>query len=67
MTNSEVNISMAMGVIKIFGTNVLYLTVLYKLTTMNVFFHLSVGVADILSIGLSDQYNSLLLTDFSYL
>ena len=32
---------------------------------MNVFFDLSVGVAEILSMGLSDRYDSFLWTDFS--
>ena len=34
---------------------------------MNLFFHLSVGVAEILSAGLSDEYYSFLWTNFSYL
>ena len=40
-----------MGVLKIFGTKALYFTMLYKLTKMNVFFDLSLGVAEILFVG----------------
>ena len=46
---------MALGVLKIFGTKVSYFTMLYELK-MNVFIHLSVRVAEILSVGLSDRY-----------
>ena len=49
---------MAMGVLKIFGTKDLYFTMLYELAKMNVFFHLSLEVAEIFSVGLTDQYNS---------
>ena len=33
---------------------------LYELTKMNVFFYLSLGVTESLSVGLLDQYNSFL-------
>ena len=40
-----------MGAVDIFGTKVSYFTMLYELTKMNVFFHLSLGVAEILCLG----------------
>ena len=46
-----------MEFLKIFGTKVSYFTTLYELTKMNLFFHLSVRLAEVLSMGLSDQYN----------
>ena len=49
--------TMPMEVLTMFGTKVSSFTMLYKLTTINVSFHLSVGAAEILSMGLSDQYN----------
>ena len=42
---------MAMAVLKIFSSKVSYCTMLYELTKMNVFFHLSLGVAEILCVG----------------
>ena len=55
---------MAMRGLKILGTKVLYFTMLYELNKNECFFHLSLGVAEILSVGLSDQYNSLLWKNF---
>ena len=47
---------MAVGVLKIFSGKVSYFTMLYELTK-NGLFHLSVGVAEILYMELSDQYD----------
>ena len=58
---------MALRGIKIFGTKGVYFVMLYKVTKVTVFCHLPLGVAQILSVGLSDEYNSLLETEFSYL
>ena len=49
-----------MAIFKILGTKVSCFIVLYEVTKMNVFFHFSAGVAEILSMGLSFS-----LTDFS--
>ena len=57
---------MAMGVLKVFGTKLSCFKMGYQLTK-NECFHLSLAVAEILYVGLSDQYNSFLWRDFSYL
>ena len=53
--------------LKILGTQDSYFMMLYELIKMNVLFHLSLGMAKILSVGLSDQHNSFLKTIFPYL
>ena len=53
-----------MGVLRIFGIKILYFKMLYELTRNECFLSSFVGVAEILSVGLSDQYNSFLSTDF---
>ena len=55
---------MAKGVLKIFGTKISYFTMLYKLTEMNVLFYRSLGMTEILSVRLSNQYKSFLQTEF---
>ena len=55
---------MAMEVLKKFGSKVSYFKMLYELTKNKCF--LSVRVAEILSVTLSDEYNSFWYTDFSY-
>ena len=58
---------MGMWILKIFGTKVSYFTVLYKLTKTERIFSPFSGVAKILSMGLSDQYNPFCRQIFLYL
>ena len=53
--------------LKYLAPKFLYFTMLYEFTKNEHFLYLSLGVTEILSVGLSDQNNSFLKTDFSYL
>ena len=54
----------AKALLKIFGTKVLYFMLLYEFTKNECFLLSFIGVTEILSVGLSDQYNSFLYRIF---
>ena len=69
MTNSDLNVSRLSlwGVLKIYYSAPKFHSSRCYTISLTVFFHLSVGVTEVLSMGLSDHYNSFLWTNFSYL